>query len=192
MLTNGQTFLRTLGKAKTEITIPKIIRDKRAWKMAHEWITDKLKYEKQWETPTGPPTFEELTEAANKCANDKGVNRDEIPAELWKNSPTARKLLWKMVRKVWTQIQEGAETVEIPADWVDATLVCLYKGKGSRKDPAKHRGISLISIVEKILSILVLNRMKDPVNKIVARTERIPGTQVMQRRSVPAVARTGK
>jgi hypothetical protein len=75
--------------------------------------------------------------------------------------PTARQLLWKMVRKVWTQIQEGAETVEIPVRWADATLVCLYKGKGSRKDPAKHRGISLISIVEKILSIIVLNRMKE-------------------------------
>ena len=69
-----------------------------------------------------------------------------------------------MVRKVWKQIQEGKEP-EIPEDWVDATLVCLFKGKGSRKDPAMHRGISLISIVEKIISVIILNRIKESVDE---------------------------
>jgi hypothetical protein len=60
-------FKDLLGKAKADNTIPETIRDKRAWKMAHEWIEDKSKYEKQWETPIGPPTFAEFTEASNKC-----------------------------------------------------------------------------------------------------------------------------
>ena len=57
------------------------------------------------------------------------------------------------------------EAVDIPKDWLDATLVCLFKGKGSRKDPATYRGISLISSVEKLMSIIVLNRIKVHVDK---------------------------
>ena len=91
------------------------------------------------------------------------VNRDEIPVELWKNAPAARQLVCKMVRKAWTQIQEG-RPIEIPEDWVDATLVCLYKGKGKRKDPAMHRGIFLISMVEKIIFVIILPD-KSPVDE---------------------------
>ena len=95
--------------------------------------------------------------SGEQCANNKGVNRDEIPVELWENAPAARQLLCKMVRKAWTQIQEG-RPIEIPEDWLDATLVCLYKGKGKRKDPAMHRGISLILMVEKIISVIAGGR----------------------------------
>ena len=38
----------------------------------------------------------------------------------------------------------------VPGDWTAGTLVCLFKGKGSRSDPAAYRGISLLSSVEKI------------------------------------------
>ena len=83
---------------------------------------------------TGPPSYSEFTEAVNKCANNKVVNRDEISVELWKNAPAARQLLCKMLRKAWTQIQEE-RLIEIPEDWVDATLVCLYNGTGKKKIP---------------------------------------------------------
>jgi hypothetical protein len=36
----------------------------------------------------------------------------------------------------------------------------LYKGKGCREDPAKYRGISLISLVEKLLSTIMLKRIQ--------------------------------
>ena len=32
----------------------------------------------------------------------------------------------------------------VPGDWTAGTLVCLYKGKGSRSDPAAYWGISLL------------------------------------------------
>ena len=48
---------------------------------------------------------------------------------------------------------------------MDATLVCLYKGKGKRKDPAMHRGISLLSMVETI-SVIILDRIQLPVDEI--------------------------
>ena len=37
------------------------------------------------------------------------------------------------------------DELDIPEDWVTACLVCLYKGKGDRGDPAMYRGIALIS-----------------------------------------------
>jgi hypothetical protein len=107
---------------------------------------------------------------------DQGSNESHHQADNNQRKRRTRRqwVPWR-VRKKWapkrkvkvrskTKHSERRE-VEIPDDWVDATLVCLYKGKGSRKDPAKHRGISLISIVEKIISIIILNRMKVPVNE---------------------------
>jgi hypothetical protein len=144
--------------------VPDDIKSKCAWKKAFEWIKDRTKYAKVWDLETGPPSLDEFTDAVKECANNKGVNRDGIPIEFWKNADAARQLLCKMVRKVWTQILEG-KPIEIPEDWVDATLVCLYKGKGKRKDPAMHRGISLISMVEKIISIIILKRIKCSVDQ---------------------------
>ena len=65
-------FKELLGKDKFDL--PKAIKEKRAWSMAHEWIRDKSKYEKPWETKLGPPEMEEFSAAVKKCKNDKGVN----------------------------------------------------------------------------------------------------------------------
>lgn len=155
-------FKNLLGTSNVEI--PEDIKKKNAWIKAGEWLDTKGRYAKTWDIPVGPPTDGEVMQAVRTCKNHKGVNRDQIPAELWKNSPNATKLLAKMVRTVWRQIQQN-KTVDIPEDWVNATLVCLYKGKGSRKDPSKHRGISLICLVEKIVSNIILKRIAEPVDE---------------------------
>jgi hypothetical protein len=43
--------------------------------------------------------------------------------------------------------------------------VCLYKGKGSKDDPAKYRGISLIPVVERFISSLLLGRIGKDADK---------------------------
>ena len=53
----------------------------------------------------------------------------------------------------------------MPADWVNAVLVCLFKGKGSRDDPAMYRGISLISVEERLMATIVLKRVEKPVDE---------------------------
>ena len=55
----------------------------------------------------------------------------------------------------------------MPEDWIDATLVCLYKGKGSRLDPKMYRGISLISSMEKIFTTVILNRIRSCVDQVI-------------------------
>ena len=64
-------------------------------------------------------------------------------------------MVCKLVRTVWKKIQAASgEQVNIPDDWFTATLVCLHKNNGSSKDSAMHRGISLISTVAELLSVL--------------------------------------
>ena len=47
----------------------------------------------------------------------------------------------------------------MPPDLRDATIVTLYKNKGSRADCGNYRGISLLSIAGKILARIMLNRL---------------------------------
>ena len=47
----------------------------------------------------------------------------------------------------------------MPADFRDATIVALFKNKGSRADCGNHRGISLLSTAGKIRAHIMLNRL---------------------------------
>ena len=68
----------------------------------------------------------------------KAVNRAEIPSAVWRKSESSLKVLWKLMRVMWVRMSEESEDDQIPEDWIDATLVCLYKGKGSRLDPKMY------------------------------------------------------
>ena len=48
---------------------------------------------------------------------------------------------------------------KIPPDFHDATVVTLFKNKGSQADSENHRGIFLLSIAGKILARIMLNRL---------------------------------
>ena len=163
---NWIAYFKSLLGDDSEKKIPDSIKDKCAWRKANDWINDDSKYAEEWNIAVGPPTLEEVRKAVMTSKSNKGVNRDQIPMELWKNSDRAMNLLCKMIRHLWKQIlQDESHNVDIPKDWTDATLVCLFKNKGSRKDPSKYRGISLISTIEKIMATLILNRIRKNVNE---------------------------
>ena len=98
---------------------------------------------------------------------EKAVNRSEIPSEVWRKSESSLKVLWKLMRVMWVRMSEESEDDQMPEDWIDATLVCLYKGKGSRLDPKMYRGISLISSMEKIFTTVILNRIRSCVDRVI-------------------------
>ncbi|BHF69947.1 hypothetical protein SprV_0301299400 [Sparganum proliferum] len=50
---------------------------------------------------------------------------------------------------------------EVPQDFKDATIVHLYKRKGSRQLCDNHRGISLLNIAAKIFARILLNRLNN-------------------------------
>ena len=72
------------------------------------------------------------------------------------------------MRVMWVRMSEEMGDDQMPEDWVDATLGCLYKGKGSRQDPGMYRGISLISSMEKIFTTVILNRINIWVDKVIS------------------------
>ena len=58
------------------------------------------------------------------------------------------------------------ETETVPDEWKTGTIVPLPK-KGDLSNCANWRGITLLSIPSKVLSIIVLNRMKNEIDKII-------------------------
>ena len=63
--------------------------------------------------------------------------------------------LYKLSLQIW-------ETEEIPKDWKDGITVPVFK-KGRRKDCGNYRGVSLLSIAEKILTRILLNRLNEHI-----------------------------
>ena len=61
-----------------------------------------------------------------------------------KSFPLSNSILHRILDSIW-------EMEEKPADLRDATIVALFKNKGSRADCGSHRGISLLSIAGKIV-----------------------------------------
>ena len=82
----------------------------------------------------------------------KAPGKDGITAELLKQGGDwIVELLYEIFQKVW-------ENDTTPKDWRDAILVSLYK-KGPRDLCGNYRGISLLSVVGKVFSRVLLNRL---------------------------------
>ena len=100
-----------------------------------------------------PPTMDEVLRAINKTSSGEAPGIDGIPAELFKSAGSvALETFHSLLTSIW-------EKEELPKDFRDATVVSLYKNKGSRTDCGNYRGISLLSIAGKILARILLNRM---------------------------------
>ncbi len=48
----------------------------------------------------------------------------------------------------------------VPADWTEAILVPVYKGKSRRGECGSYRGISLLSIPGKVYGKVIIDRMQ--------------------------------
>ena len=100
-----------------------------------------------------PPSMDELKKAIKLMSCGKASGKDGIPAEVYKAlSDEALQAFHSILSSIW-------EEEVMPADLRDATIVALYKNKGSRSDCGSYRGISLLSIAGKILARIILNRL---------------------------------
>ncbi|KAF4649947.1 1,2-dihydroxy-3-keto-5-methylthiopentene dioxygenase [Perkinsus olseni] len=107
-----------------------------------------------WRLNVEMPSDEEVEKVCKKMRNNKAAGVDELPSELFKNSEECRRLLAMIIRAFW----RGEELTE---ECHTALLVTLFKGKGSKKSPEGYRGISLLSVVERVISAIVLERIKE-------------------------------
>ena len=92
-------------------------------------------------------------------SSGKAPGPDAIPAEIYKGGGDSLAIkLHSLFLLMWQQ-------EKIPQEYKDATIIHLYKRKGSRQDCNNHPGISLLSIAGKILARLLLNRLTDHLNQ---------------------------
>lgn len=98
------------------------------------------------------PSRVEVMTSLGQMNTGKAPGKDGITAELLKQGGDCIvELLYGIFQKVW-------ENDTTPKDWRDAILVSLYK-KGPRDLCGNYRGISLLSVVGKVFSRVLLNRL---------------------------------
>ena len=95
----------------------------------------------------------EVAAALQKLNLGKAAGSDGISAELLKGDGSiVVDWLLELIEEVW-------RTGVVPQDWKDAELVPLYK-KGDRMKCDNYRGISLLSVPGKVLSLILLECLK--------------------------------
>ena len=59
----------------------------------------------------------------------------------------------------------------VSVDWVIACMVPLYKGKGDVHECSDFRGISLLSVVGKVYGRVLINRIGDKTENVIAKVQ---------------------
>ena len=97
------------------------------------------------------PTFEEIQKVIHLLNSGKAPGADSIPVEVYKEGGTAlTEKLHQLIQHIWQH-----ETV--PQDFKDASIIHLYKWKGNCQACDSHHGISMLSIVGKALTRVLLH-----------------------------------
>ena len=97
---------------------------------------------------------EEVERAVKRLQNKKAAGEDRIVAELVKNGGEA------MIDWLMELLQEVWKTRQVPQEWKNATLVPLHKKK-DRRICDNYRGVSLLSVPGKVLTLILLERLQD-------------------------------
>ena len=99
-----------------------------------------------------PSTFE-VDLAIEKLKSHKSPGIHQIPAELIKEGGrTIRYQIHKLIVYIWNK-------EELPEEWKELIIVPIYK-KGDKTDCNNYRSISLSSTTYKILSYILLSRLR--------------------------------
>ena len=102
---------------------------------------------------TNKITKTEIRAALKSMKNGKAAGCDDIPVEILKaDVTTTTDVLYQLFNKIW-------EKEEIPEEWRSGLLVKLPK-KGDLTRCENWRGITLLCITSKVLTRIMLDRMK--------------------------------
>ena len=100
-----------------------------------------------------PPTADEIEKHIKLLKNNKASN--DIDPELLKrcSHPIMIQVIQKITFNLWNNF-------DLPNDWGNSLLQTLWKGKGSKKDASKYRGLSIGSTVCKLVVNIILSRLR--------------------------------
>lgn len=106
-----------------------------------------------------PITAAEVDEAVKNTKTGKSPGPDGVlPEVLIHGGARLRAFLFTIISMFWT-------TEDIPSDLTDPNIAILFK-KGDRSHCGNYRGISLLSVVGKLLSDILLQRLKRIADKM--------------------------
>lgn len=100
-----------------------------------------------------PFTDEEITKSSVKLRNGKASGLDALINEFIKNSPP------NMLSLITSYFNLILDTAVVPTDWTLGLMVSIYKKKGDKMDPDNYRGITLLSCMGKLFSMLLNSRL---------------------------------
>ena len=107
---------------------------------------------------TNPPTKAEVSKAIKSLKSGKAAGPDGIPPEALKaDVQTSTEMIHPLLMKIW-------ESEQIPEEWKKGYLVKLPK-KGDLSSCNNWRGIMLLSVPSKILTRIILERLKRALDK---------------------------
>ena len=99
------------------------------------------------------PTIKEIQKRLSELKTNKASN-DIVPDLLKRcEHPVMLEVIHRMTTNLW-------ETMDIADAWGNSRLKTLWKGKGSKKDPKNHRGLSIGSTVCKLIINIILERLR--------------------------------
>ena len=110
-------------------------------------------------------TIEEVKRALNETKGGKAPGMDGVRVEMLKEGGVTA-LEW-LVRLFNICFMLSI----VPVDWVIACMVPLYKGKGDMYECSNFRGISLLSVVGKVYGRVLINRIRDKTENVIAEVQ---------------------
>jgi hypothetical protein len=110
------------------------------------------------------PTLDEVQNAIDRLQNYKAAGYDGVHAEMLKaGGSTLAQWLHRIISVVW---QSGT----CPIDWKRALITAIFK-KGDRNTCDNYRGISVLSVVGKVYTHLLLERVSKCVEHKLAEAQ---------------------
>ncbi|CAD7959937.1 unnamed protein product, partial [Amoebophrya sp. A120] len=102
------------------------------------------------------PSQEEVVAALRELKSGRAF-AGPIPAEFARECPTVQAVLVALVRRIF-------RGDDLPPEWGEAVIAMLHKD-GIRADPKNYRPIALISLGEKLVSLVILRRIEKGASK---------------------------
>src|SRR2546423_15390212 len=102
--------------------------------------------------------MEELEKALHKTQNGKAAGDDSCINEILKQGGEYMKIsLLTLFKKIWREER-------VPIDWARGIIVPLYKD-GDKSNVDNYRGITLLSVVGKLYTSIINNRISSWLEK---------------------------
>ena len=108
-----------------------------------------------------PPSFDEVDKAILSLKDNKAAGPDNIHAEVIKYGGCA------IHRRLHNFILDCWSVKCLPQQWKNANIILVHKQMGDRAECDNSRGISLLSVADKVMAKIMLTRLLEHVVDLV-------------------------